>query len=94
MTPYVTALERTAAIIDGFESPLGLELLATVDWLVSVGKAEPTVQGVRAGLSRWPGGASAAQRKKRLLDDRLLALALKRLGEAGLIAPLATSSAH
>lgn len=28
---YTQALESTAALIDGFESPFGLELLATVD---------------------------------------------------------------
>ncbi|MGV2340078.1 MAG UNVERIFIED_CONTAM: hypothetical protein LVR18_40830 [Planctomycetaceae bacterium] len=28
------ALEETAAVIDGLESPPGMELLATVDWMV------------------------------------------------------------
>lgn len=28
---YATALEETAALIDGFESPFGMELLSTVD---------------------------------------------------------------
>ncbi len=31
---FVPALEMTADLIDGFESPLGMELLATIDWLV------------------------------------------------------------
>ena len=31
---YREPLERTSALIDGFESPLGLELLASVDWLI------------------------------------------------------------
>ena len=30
---YAPALEATAALIDGFETPFGMELLATVDWL-------------------------------------------------------------
>lgn len=75
---YLPALERTAALIDGFESPLGMELLATADWLI-LGGSEPTVQGIRKGLSAWPGGASAGRRKSRLFDDRVLSLALERL---------------
>ena len=80
--PYVPALEQTAELIDGFESPLGMELLATVDWLVHVDKCPPTLEGVKAGLERWPGGVSAARRKVKLFDDRLLTMALHRLSAA------------
>jgi hypothetical protein len=78
---YVPALERAAAIIDGFESPLGMELLATVDWLMSQEHAEPTLEGLKAGLRNWPGGKDAGRRKQRLFDDRMLQLALQRLTE-------------
>lgn len=76
---YVLPLERTAEVIDGFESPLGLELLATVDWLLSDRACERSVPGLRERLSSWPGGPAAARRKQALFDDRLLALALDRL---------------
>ena len=76
---YATALQATSAIIDGFESPLGMELLATVDWLLSEEKCAPNVKAIRQCLARWPAGRSAARRKERLFDDRLLALALERL---------------
>lgn len=76
---YVPALERTAAIIDGFESPLGMELLATVDWLLVEGGADPDSASVRDALGKWPGGKTAAARKHRLFDDRMLGLALDRL---------------
>jgi O-acetyl-ADP-ribose deacetylase (regulator of RNase III) len=76
--PFLPALEKTSAVIDGFESPLGMELLATVDWLLLNG-VESRPASVRDGLSRWPGGATAGQRKRRLFDDRLLGLALGRL---------------
>jgi O-acetyl-ADP-ribose deacetylase (regulator of RNase III) len=76
---YLPALEQTAATIDGFESPLGMELLATVDWLLSEGKCEPTVASVRGALATWPGGRAAARRKQKLFDDRLLDLAIQRL---------------
>ena len=76
--PYVQALEHTAALIDGFESPFGMELLATVDWLVTKERAPATVTGIREGLQRWPAGA--AERKSRLFDERAIGIALERLG--------------
>lgn len=77
--PYHEALEQTGALIDGFQSPLGMELLATVDWLLSEGDVEATVPAVKAGLAEWPGGRPAGQRKLALFDDRMIGLALERL---------------
>lgn len=76
--PYLAALEDTSALIDGFESPYGMELLATVDWLLARGNVEPTVQAVREGLARWP-HEDGAERKARLFDDRAVGIALNRL---------------
>lgn len=75
---YLPSLEETADLIDGFESPLGMELLATVDWLVAHGEPRTPV-GIREGLARWQGGADAGARKLRLFDDRMVELALERL---------------
>ena len=74
----------TAAVIDGFESPLGMELLATVDWLLTFCMRSPTVADIRAGLAEWPGSAAAARRKLKLFDDRLISLAIERLADEGL----------
>lgn len=71
--------EYTAALIDGFESPFGMELLATVDWLLSVEGVSPTIEAVREGMRNWSGGADAAERKVRLFDDRVLGIALEEL---------------
>lgn len=79
---YVPVLEATAALIDGFESPFGMELLATVDWLLTHEGSQPTVPSVREGLRRWRGGREAAERKDRLFDDRSIAIALKQLATA------------
>jgi hypothetical protein len=68
-------------LIDGFESPFGMELLATVDWLLSKEATAPTVEAVREGLQRWPAGA--APRKTRLFDERVISIALKRLTAKG-----------
>jgi len=77
--PYNDALEHTTALIDGFESPFGMELLATVDWLLTREGVAPTVSALREGLCHWRGGPDAATRKDRLFDDRALDIALKRL---------------
>jgi len=86
---YLAALDATTQLIDGFESPLGMELLATVDWLVSREGCEPTVDAVKRALVSWPGDAAAGRRKLELFDDRMIALALERLAE-----PIGTSAAH
>lgn len=57
----------------------GLELLATVDWMLVKGKVTAQVPALRAGLLQWEGGAAAAMRKDKMFDDRALAIALKRL---------------
>lgn len=78
---YLPALDQTAEVIDGFESPLGMELLGTVDWLLDVDECAPTVPALREKLARWPGGRAAAQRKQQLFTDRWLELALSRLAK-------------
>lgn len=76
---YLPALEATDELIDGFQSPLGMEALATVDWLVDREGVEPTLSGIRQGIRNWPAGKADAARKERLFNDRLLQLALERL---------------
>jgi len=55
-------LDRTAERIDGFESPLGLELLATVDWLIESEHCESTLPAIREGLNYWTAGPAANAR--------------------------------
>ena len=75
---YADAVEQTDAMIDGFQSPLGMEVLATVGWLLDHEQMSPTVTAVRAALNRWP-TAGAAERKQRLFRDDLLEAAINRL---------------
>ena len=84
---YLPALDATTRIIDGFESPLGMELLATVDWLLHEEGCAPTVPALRAALAEWPGGSDAGERKLRLFDERRLALALDRLADSPVAEP-------
>lgn len=76
---YAGVLEWAARTIDGFESPLGMELLATVDWLLEREHVEPTIASVKKGLSDWAGGKEAGRRKVRILNDRLIGIALEQL---------------
>lgn len=79
---YVQALEETSKLIDGFESPYGMELLATVDWLISKEEVTPSVEALRKALRDWSGGDESATRKDRLFDDRSLQIALNRLSNS------------
>jgi O-acetyl-ADP-ribose deacetylase (regulator of RNase III) len=76
---FLEALERTAARIEGFESPLGMELLATVDWLLHREGIAPDLASIKKGLENWPGGNGAGERKLRIFEDRMISLALGRL---------------
>lgn len=73
---YVPALEWATNLIRGFESPLGMELLATVDWLLREDGRPATVAEIRSGLRQWGRGRD---RKLRIFDDRLIGMALERL---------------
>ena len=46
---YLPALEATEATIDGFQSPLGMELLATVEWLLQKKGIQSNVAAVKEG---------------------------------------------
>lgn len=84
--PFLPALEATTQLIDGFESPLGMESLATVDWIICRQGAAPTIDDIKTQLARWPGGKGSSERKLRLFEDRIISLALDALEQASLIA--------
>jgi len=79
---YSDVLEWATFVIDGFQSPLGMELLATVDWLVEMEGVEPKTADVMGALSNWAGGAEAGRRKLEIFDERLIDLAITQLNEA------------
>lgn len=76
---YIPAMEAVSELTDGFESPLGMEALATVDWLMHVDRVQPDLESIRRAIGSWPGGDGAAARKQRIFDDRLLQLAITRV---------------
>ncbi len=80
---FNAALDQTTRLIEGFESPLGLELLATVDWLLHHDGVEATRDGIKQGLAGWMGGGEPSRRKLRLFEDEFVDLALSRLVARG-----------
>ncbi len=81
---YLPALEKASEIINGFESPFGLELLSTVDWLLTREGCEPTLESVKKGIANWPAGKKWAERKLGLFDDKSLQIAIDRMSVVAL----------
>jgi O-acetyl-ADP-ribose deacetylase (regulator of RNase III) len=79
----VPALEFTSKLIDGFESPFGMELLATVDWLVKREGVAADIPSIKIGIANWSAGTASAARKTKLFDDRAIGIALDRLKSVG-----------
>lgn len=66
-------LERVARLIRGFESPYGLELLATVHWIHTHEKKGDSPDQVKDFVRQW------SSRKSKLLKSEHLELAYRRL---------------
>jgi O-acetyl-ADP-ribose deacetylase (regulator of RNase III) len=81
---YHAAFEQLLAFIDGFQSPLGMEALATVDWLIAREGCQSDLASIKQGIVKWPVDGKAAERKARIFSDKLLQSALQRLGESPL----------
>lgn len=80
-------LQRLTHLIEGFESPLGLELLATVDYLFHAQEVSAAPQ-LPAAVRDWGGSANPqwGARKAHLMPGYLLDLAAAWLAENTLIA--------
>lgn len=79
---YVAALEKIDKIFMGFESPLGLELLATVHWLVVHDHVDPEREKIMAALANWSDNQNGwGDRKLKYFPPRLIELALGRIAQ-------------
>lgn len=70
-------LARVLELIDGFETPYGLELLATVHWVLKQGAAADDVAALVAAVQSW------SRRKGRLFTPDHVEVALATLVERG-----------
>lgn len=82
------ALELASQVIDGFESPFGMELLASIDWLLCREGVAPEVPALLQGLADWPAdsAAGAGKRKSKIFDERSVRIALQHLMDSPLYA--------
>lgn len=69
-------INRVLELIDGFESPYGLELLATIHWVVTRKGAISREEAVHLSQA-WN------ERKRKTLDERDLGIAWERLRSTG-----------
>lgn len=69
-------LDRVARLIEGFESPFGMELLGTVHWVAKHGKG-PELEQVITGVHAW------SARKLSQMKDGHIQAAWNRLREQG-----------
>jgi|SRR5271165_674564 len=73
------ALKAAEDLIDGFETPFLMELLATVDWIQREHRRPLNTAEIVAALASWPGGKTAAKRKLSLFNPGTIDLACERL---------------
>lgn len=76
---YRPVLDRVTSKIDGFQSPHGLELLATIDWLRRRAGVEMAVAPMMTSIAAWPGPAGSAKRKAKIFDQGQVRTAVEHL---------------
>jgi O-acetyl-ADP-ribose deacetylase (regulator of RNase III) len=74
-------LDRVAALIDGFETPFGMELLGTVHWVMQHGATPDDVDEVTEKVHAW------SARKRSQMKDGHVRVAWKRLLDQGWAQP-------
>lgn len=75
--------DRVGALVDGFETPFGLELLATVHWIAKHDDAVADVDDVVARTYAW-------NSRKKQFTPRQIGIAVNVLATQGWIAPMNT----
>jgi len=70
-------LDRVAALIDGFETPFGMELLGTVHWVMHHGAAPDNIDQVTTKVHAW------SARKRSQMKDGHVRAAWTRLHDQG-----------
>jgi hypothetical protein len=76
---------RVAALVEGFESPFGMELLSTVHWILSHGERPGSLDEVVERTYSW-------NARKRQFTPRQIEIALNVLTAQDWTSPLRTAS--
>ena len=75
-------LERVCGLIEGFETPYGMELLATVHWVARHARTKACSEDAAVvAVQRW------SSRKKRVLKPQHIKVAWERLAQRGWLMP-------
>ncbi len=77
----IARLARLCVLIDGFQSPYGMELLATVHWVAQNEAAVDSADGALAAVGAW------SSRKRKLMQPSHVKAAWERLAGEGWLAP-------
>lgn len=77
--PYRDGLERVSDLINGFQSPHGMELLATVDWVRIHSANDMGVETIMEAIAAWPGPDGSAARKTKVFNREHVRAAIERL---------------
>lgn len=77
--PYRAAIDWVAESIDGFQSPHGLELLATIDWLHRRSNVPLDTDAMLPAIAGWPGPEGAAERKAKVFTRPHVDVAVSHL---------------
>lgn len=80
----VEHIEKVAELIEGFETPYGMELLSTVHWVVSRNPSVSTKEEVVQAVYNWvPEQPTWNNRKRELMKEAHIYVALERLQQQG-----------
>jgi O-acetyl-ADP-ribose deacetylase (regulator of RNase III) len=77
--------DKVADLVDGFESPLGLELLSTVHWVMTHNREDDPVHTLDDLVAR----THAWNARKQRFTPRQISIAAKTLAARGWVAPVA-----
>lgn len=77
--------DRVGELVEGFETPFGLELLATVHWIIEQGEPVSSVDEVVAHTYAW-------NARKKQFTPRQIGIAVEVLAAKGWIEPLGLSA--
>ena len=82
-------LERTFDLIEGYEDPFGMELLATIHWLMQTEEIPLLFEPIKSGMTNWCKGQdpSWGQRKIRLFSDELIKRGIERVNSKFFVTP-------
>ena len=72
-------LNKVAELVDGFETPYGMELISSIHWLITHDGVSKELEDVVRGLEKW------SDRKGNLFQDSHIEVALERLNSTNWI---------